>query len=106
MSDNLIKLKLLTGESDEKLLSFCLEEAEQRVLAYTRRVKILNEFNYKVIEIAQAMYERRGVGSVSSLSEGGISQSFISYDAMLQDLKNYRLAKVGGLYAKKEDEEI
>ena len=35
------KLRLLTGEHDEILLSLLLEEAEEFVLSYTRRTKLV-----------------------------------------------------------------
>ena len=37
---DLEKLKILTGESDEKLLSLLLKEAEAFVLSYTNRTQI------------------------------------------------------------------
>ena len=68
---------------------------------------MLDEFVPKQIELAQAMYERRGVSGESSHSEGGISSTFIDYDKMLKPLSSKRLAIVGGVtHEKKQDEEL
>lgn len=105
--DALTTLKLLTGESDEKLLSSLLSLAEGKILEFTNRTVILDEFIPKQIEIALAIYERRGMSSESNHSEGGISSTFIDYEKMLKPLSNKRLARVGGVvHEKKQDEEV
>ena len=105
--DALSTLKSITGESDEKLLSPFLSLAEGKILEFTNRSKMLDEFIPKQIEIAQAMYERRGMSGESSHSEGGISSTFIDYEKMLKPLSSKRLARVGGVtHEKKQDEEV
>ena len=105
--DPLITLKTLTGESDDILLSSLLSLAESKILEYTNRTIMLDEFIPKQVEIALAMYERRGMSAESSHNEGGISNSFIDYDKMLSPLSSKRLARVGGVaHEKKQDEDV
>ena len=54
------KLKKLTGESDEELLSLLLEEAEAFVLSYTNRTHIVSGLDKAVRDLAVIALNRRG----------------------------------------------
>ena len=103
----ILNLKLMSGESDEKLLSLYLNLAEGKILEYTHRTVMLEKFEMKQLELANIMLQRRDMEGESSHSEGGISSSFIDYDQILAPLSKYRLAKVGGvIHEKKQDETV
>lgn len=91
------KLKILTGESNEKLLSFLLEEAEEFVLSYTNRTKIVSGLQKAVRDLAVIALNRMGTEGESGRSEGGESYSFNDAPKHIYDvLDRYRLARVGG----------
>lgn len=50
--NNLEKLKILTGEADEKLLQTLLEDAEEFILAYTNRTVLPDALNKTVRDLA------------------------------------------------------
>lgn len=99
------KLKKLTGESDEELLSLLLEEAETFVLAYTNRTQIVSGLQKSVRDLAVIALNRMGTEGETSRSEGGESYSFDSAPKYIYDvLDRYRLAGVGGrIYEAKEE---
>ena len=91
------KLKKLTGESDDELLSLLLEEAEAHVLSYTNRTKMISELRKAVRDLAVIALNRMGTEGESSRSEGGESYSFNDAPKAIYDtLNRYRLARVGG----------
>lgn len=91
------KLKLLTGESDEKLLSLLLEEAEAFVLSYTNRTRIVSGLQKSVRDLAVIALNRMGTEGESGRSEAGESYSFNDAPKHVYDvLDKYRLARVGG----------
>lgn len=91
------KLKLLTGESDETLLSLLLADAEEHVLAYTGRTAMIPALEKTARDLALIAYNRRGTEGESSRSGGGESYSFDSAPKQIYDvLDRYRLAKIGG----------
>lgn len=91
------KLKKLTGESDEELLSLLLEDATEFVLSYTNRSKIVTGLEKAVRDLALIAYNRRGTEGESSRSEGGESYSFNDAPKQIYDILNkYRLLRVGG----------
>lgn len=95
--NNLEFLKKLTGESDESLLSFLLEDAEQFVLSYTNRAKIIPGLEKTVRDLATIALNRRGTEGEASRSESGESYSFDNAPKQIYDvLDRYRLARVGG----------
>lgn len=101
------ELKLLTGESDVKVLSLLLLRATNIVLSETNRSSILPELEPIVLEIAIEMYNKQGSEGETSRSEGGIS---ISYrDGLSPQIKNtlssYRLARCAGRAFEKEQTE-
>ena len=88
------KLKLLTGESDDKLLSLLLEDATEFVLAYTGRSQIVTGMEKTVRVIA---LNRMGTEGESSRSAAGESYSFEDAPKQVYDvLDRFRLARVGG----------
>lgn len=94
---NLEKLKLLTGESDEELLSLLLEDAKEYVLEYTGRTVMVPGLEKTVRDLAVIAYNRRGTEGESSRSGGGESYSFDSDPKQIYDvLDRYRLVKIGG----------
>lgn len=91
------KLKLLTGEKDDALLSLLLEEATEHVLAYTGRTKIVAGLEKAVRDLAVIAYNRMGTEGEGSRSGGGESYSFDNAPRHIYDtLDRYRLARVGG----------
>lgn len=97
------KLQILTGESDEELLSLLLEDAENFVLSYTGRTKIVSGMQKAVRDLAVIALNRIGTEGETGRSEAGESYSFDSAPKHIYDnLNRYRLARVGGhAYEKK-----
>ena len=105
--EKLEKLKLLTGESNDELLSLYLSLAIDKILEYTNRKNVIPAFDLKQIELAQFLWEKRGVVASASLSEGGITTSFLTEDEILQSLSSKRIARVGGkIHEKIPDETV
>lgn len=91
------KLKRLTGERDELLLQILLDDAEQFVLSYTGRTRIVTGLEKAVRDLAVIALNRMGTEGESGRSEGGESYSFDAAPPQIYDVLNrYRLAKVGG----------
>ena len=96
--DNIERLKKLTGETDEDLLEILLEEAEEFVLSYTNRTKIVTGLEKAVRDLAVIALNRIGTEGENSRSEGGESYSFDAAPKQVYDVLNrYRLARVGGV---------
>ena len=91
------KLKKLTGESDDILLSLLLEEATAFVLSYTGRTKIVTGLEKAVRDLAVIALNRMGTEGEASRSGGGESYSFDNAPKHISDtLDRYRLARIGG----------
>lgn len=91
------KLKKLTGESDDMLLSLLLEEATAFVLSYTGRTKIVTGLEKAVRDLAVIALNRMGTEGEASRSGGGESYSFDNAPKHVYDtLDRYRLARIGG----------
>ena len=91
------KLKKLTGEKDEELLEILIEDAENFVLAYTNRSKLVPELEKTVRDLAVIALNRMGTEGESGRSEAGESYSFDGAPKHIYDVLNrYRLARVGG----------
>lgn len=73
---DLEKLKKLTGETDEELLKLLLSEAEEFVLAYTNRTRIVTGLEKSVRDLAVIALNRMGTEGEAGRSEGGESYSF------------------------------
>lgn len=102
------KMKLLTGERDESLLSLLLSDAEEFVLAYTNRTELPTALQKTVRDLAVMALNRMGTEGESGRSEGGENYSFDSAPKPIYDvLDRYRLLGVGGrrYEAKKEPAE-
>lgn len=91
------KLKKLTGESDEELLSLLCDEAEAFVLAYTNRTRIVSGLDKAVRDLAVIALNRRGTEGENSRSGAGETYSFDNAPKQVYDIMNrYRLARIGG----------
>ena len=91
------KLKKLTGESDDILLSLLLEEATAFVLSYTGRTKIVTGLEKTVRDLAVIALYRMGTEGESCRSGGGESYSFDNAPMHIYNtLDRYRLARIGG----------
>ena len=92
------KLKLLTGERNENLLSLLLEDATAFVLAYTNRTQIVGGLEKAVRDLAVIALNRMGTEGEASRSGAGESYSFNVAPKQIYDVLNrYRLARVGGV---------
>ena len=92
------KLKLLTGEGDDKmnLLSLLLSDAEEFVLCYTNRTVLPDGLKKTVRDLAVIAYNRLGTEGETGRSEGGESYSFDTAPKQIYDvLDQYRLVGVG-----------
>lgn len=99
------KLKKLTGESDEELLSLLLEDAEEFVLSYTNRTKIMSGMEKAVRDLAVIALNRMGTEGESGRSEGGESYSFNDAPKQIYDtLNRYRIVRVGGVVHEAKEE--
>lgn len=95
---DLEKLKKLTGETDEELLKLLLSEAEEFVLAYTNRTRIVTGLEKSVRDLAVIALNRMGTEGEAGRSEGGESYSFDAAPKRIYDVLNrYRIARVGGV---------
>ena len=91
------KLKKLTGESDDILLSLLREEATAFVLSYTGRTKIVTGLEKAVRDLAVIALNRMGTEGEASRSGGGESYSFDNAPKHIYDtLDRYRLVRIGG----------
>lgn len=91
------KLKKLTGESDEELLSLLLEEAGAFVLTYTNRTIMISALEKTVRDLAVIALNRMGTEGESGRSGAGETYSFDNAPKHVYDLLNrYRLVRIGG----------
>jgi hypothetical protein len=91
------KLKKLTGEEDEQLLSILLEDAESFVLSYTGRTKLVSGLEMAVRDLAVIAFNRMGTEGETGRNEGGESYSFETAPKKIYDtLNRFRLVRVGG----------
>lgn len=101
------KLKKMTGESDEELLSLLLEDAEAFVLSYTNRTKVVSGMEKAMRDLAVIALNRMGTEGESGRSEGGESYSFNDAPKHIYDaLNRYRLARVGGVAHEIKEESV
>lgn len=91
------KIKLLTGESDENLITVVLEDAESFVLGYTNRKKMIPVLEKPVRDLAVIAINRMGTEGETGRSEGSESYSFDAAPKHIYAILNrYRLVRVGG----------
>ena len=74
--DNFEKLKVLTGEKEGVLLQILLDDAEQFVLSYTQRNRMIPALEKTVNDLAVIAYNRMGTEGEASRSAAGESYSF------------------------------
>lgn len=97
MQEDVEILKALTGCTNDSLLKVLLNDAEETVLAYTNRTKLIPQLRKPVRDLALIAYNRRGTEGEKSRSEGGESYSFDDAPKQIYDILNrYRLARAGG----------
>ena len=99
------KLKQLTGESDETVLSSLLLRAENIILSETNREKLTPAIKRLLPELAIELYNRSGSEGEQSRSEGGISVTYSESGlstGLLQRIRMHRLARVAGHVFEKE----
>ena len=99
------KLKQLTGESDETILSSLLLRAENIILSETNRDKLTPALDRLVPELIIELYNRSGSEGEQSRSEGGISVTYGENGlstGLLQRIRMHRLARVAGRVFEKE----
>ena len=91
------RLKILTGNNDQELLGALLDEAEEFVMGYTNRTKLVTELEKTVRDLAVIALNRLGTEGEIGRSEGGESYSFDNAPRQIYDVLNrFRLARVGG----------
>ncbi len=91
------RIKALTGETDETLITYLLEDAEEFALAYTNRSKMIEALEKPVRDLAVIALNRIGTEGESGRSEAGESYNFNDAPKQIYDVLNrYRLARVGG----------
>lgn len=101
------KLKILTGESDEKLLSLLLDDATAFALSYTNRTELISGMDRAVRDLAVIALNRMGTEGESSRNGGGESYSFNDAPKHIYDtLDRYRLCRVGGRTYEAKNEEV
>lgn len=83
------------GEETDKY-DYLVDDAREEILAYTRRTeeKWLSAFDITQLKLAQYDFEKMGISSVASRSEGSISTSFEDRRLILKSLDQYRLIGV------------
>lgn len=99
------KLKSLTGESDETILSSLLLRAENIILSETNREKLTPALKRLLPELVIELYNRSGSEGEQSRSEGGISVTYSDNGlstGVLQRIRMHRLARVAGYVFEKE----
>lgn len=99
------KLKQLTGESDETILSSLLLRAENIILSETNREKLTPALNRLLPELVIELYNRSGSEGEQSRSEGGISVTYGENGlstGLLQRIRMHRLVRVAGHVFEKE----
>lgn len=87
------RLKILTGNNDEKLIGVLIDEAEAFVLGYTNRIKLVTGLEKAVRDLAVIALNRLGTEGETGRSEGGESYSFDNAPRQIYDVLNrFRLA--------------
>lgn len=91
--DNLREeFKILTGETNDDLVSSFLLSSKRTVLSKTNRSELIDDLNDYVLKLAIVRYNKQGNEGLSSYNEGGESESYLSEDEVLSGISNYRLS--------------
>ena len=96
------KLKIKLSDTDDKLLTQLLEDAENDILDYTNRNVLLPKMEGLQRDLAIIYYNRLGSEGESSRSEGGISVSYEMPESIKSRLKSYRRLKAVNMVESKE----
>lgn len=100
------KLKKLTGESDEELLSLLLDDAEEFLLNETNRTWLPDRLQKVKRDIAVIAYNRLGTEGESSRTEAGESYTFENLPTHIKSAINKtRIARCGGYAHEAQQEE-
>ena len=91
-TDLIREFKALTDETDEGKISSFIAGAKRTVLIKTNRKTLINELEEAVLQLAVARYNKNGNEGLSSYSEGGINESYLSEDGILSGIIQYRLS--------------
>ena len=92
--------KILTGETDNDIVSLFVSNAAKRVLMRANRSELIEPLYDHVLTLAR--YERRGNEGLASYSEGGENESYLKEDEILSAVDNYRLTPIA---RRRRDEE-
>lgn len=102
----LARVKLLTEETDDVLLTQLIEDAEDYACSYTNRGTLPDGLLRTVGNLAIVAYNRLGTEGESGRSEAGENYSFETAPAQVFSiLRKYRLARVGGKTYENEEVE-
>ena len=96
------KLKIKLRDTDDKLLTQLLEDAENDILDYTNRNVLLPKMEGLQRDLAIIYYNRLGSEGESSRSERGISVSYQMPESIKSRLKSYRRLKAVNMVESKE----
>lgn len=96
------KLKIKLPDTDDKLLTQLLEDAENDILDYTNRNVLLPKMEGLQRDLAIIYYNRLGSEGEASRSEGGISVSYEMPESIKSRLKSYRRLKAVNMVENKE----
>ena len=95
--DDLDILIVLTGESDESILSIFMQIAEERLLYLTNRTMMIPRLQAARRDWAVIAYNRWGMEGETSRSQGGISSVFAEIPKEIENvIHETRIARVGG----------
>lgn len=94
--------KILTGETDNDMVSLFVSNAAKRVLMRANRSELIEPLYDHVLTLALTRYERRGNEGLASYSEGGENESYLKEDEILSAVDNYRLTPIA---RRRRDEE-
>lgn len=97
LNEEIEKIQLKTGEEDEDLIRVLICDAEEQVLGYTNRTRLIPQLKKSVRDLAVIALNRIGTEGESGRSEGGESYQFSEMPNEIYSLLNrFRLARVGG----------
>ena len=91
--DNLLEeFKNLTGEKDPDLTFSLVSNSKQTVLSKTNRSELIDDVYPFVLKLSIARYNKQGNEGLASYNGGGESESYLTEDAILSGITNYRLS--------------
>ena len=91
------RIAVLTGENDLELINVVLEDAQEFVLSYTNRTKMIPQLEKPVRDLAVIALNRMGTEGETGRSAAGETYSFDVAPKHIYDvLDKYRLVRIGG----------